>query len=287
MIRLPAFLLVLMTLPVLSASSAAAAESPPEPAAGSGAAGKVPKLELRLLERVETAAAGYQPRRRPPFGGQPSRSRGPSEPRFGLSLHTGYRSVGVDSTLFEDNEFDFGLDSGDFLAARFGMEFDFAVRPRFTVLLGIDSGSARTSASYIDFVFDDGAEIVHDAGLEIREIDLGVRLRLFGQPGGSLSAYVAGGAAGMLYRYWEDGEFVDFGTYDIFYDRYEESQFQLGAFFGAGAEVTVFRMPRGHAALLAEFRYATSNGEHRDSFDGFGSFVVTRTGVLIGMRLWF
>ncbi len=245
-----------------------------------------PGETVRLLDAASEARAD-QPRRRPPFGAGP---RGPaprrSEPTYGLSFHSGFRMLGVESGLFDDNEYEFGVTPGDFLAARFGVEGDFAVLPRLAVTLGFESGSATRTASYLDFVHDDGAEIVHDAELSITEFNLGARL-LLGPPTGRVRGYLTAGVTGMIYEYWEDGEFLDGATFDIFYDHYRERSFQLGFFGGVGGEMPLFRTRQGYGALFVEYRYATSRGEHGEGFEGYGDLRVDRSGALVGLRVRF
>ncbi len=277
---------LLMTLAVVPGARADERPAPPEEEKNGATAVEAP--EALLVERARAAGTEAQPRRRPPFGGPPANTRRPrqTDPRFGISFHSGYRALAVESELFDANELDFGLDPGDFLAARVGGEIDFAVYPRLLLTLGLDSSSARQSSSYADFVWDDGSEIEHETRLSTTELTLGVRLPL-ADAAARIRPYLVIGASGMVYDYWEDGEFVDFDTYDIFYDRYEETSFQVGMFFGAGFEVPVFRMRRGHSAIFGEFRAARSTLEHREAFDGFGDLSVTRTGALVGIRFWF
>ncbi len=264
------------------------------PAGGSAASGpdapgseEDPKEAARLLDAAAAEARSLQPRRRPPFGAGP-RSQGPrrSEPTYGLSFHSGFRMLAVESALFDDNEFDFGVEAGDFLAARFGVEGDFALLPRFAVTLGVESGSATSTSSYLDFVHDDGGEILHDSELSITEFTLGGRL-LLGPPTARVRGYLAAGVTGMIYQYWEDGEFIDGATFDIFYDYYEERSFQLGFFAGVGGEMPLFRTRLGYGALFVEYRYAASRGEHGDGFEGFGDLRLDRSGALIGLRVRF
>ena len=134
-------------------------------------------------------------------------------------------------------------------------------------------------------MYEDGGEIEHSARLAMTELSLGVRLRLLDSTA-RVRPYLIGGFSGAYYRYSEIGDFVDFDTADIFYDVFEEKSFLPGFFVGAGADVAVARLPDGgRVELFGEFRFARSQGEHREGFDGFGDLRLDRSGGLFGLRV--
>ncbi len=242
-------------------------------------------LALLPAAAVQASEAAGQPPRR---GGYPDRSSSrASTPRWGISFHTGYRALHIQSPLFDDNEYDFGTTARDFLAARYGIEFHYAVVPQVDILLGYESGNADTTASYLDLTYEDGSEIEHDASLTLQDLTLGVRIGL--APASALfRPYLLAGFSGALYEYSEVGEFVDFETSDIFYDEFQERSFLPGFFAGGGADFAIVRRPDGQRLeLFGEFRYARSAGEHQDGFKGFGDLTLGRSGALFGVRFRF
>lgn len=241
-------------------------------------------LLLAIFPLAAAHAAGQPPRR----GGYPDRSRGSgSEPRYAFSLHSGYRALHIQSALFDDNEHDFGITGGDFLAARYGLEFDFTVLPPFDIMIGIESGGATTYGSYLDFTYEDGGEIEHQATLGLSEVTVGARFRIVRGPT-RFRPYLLLGASGALYTYEELGEFVDFETEDIFYDEFVERSFLPGFFVGGGVDFELARRPGGgRIELFGEFRYARTEGEHDDDFIGFGFLELNRSGALLGFRFRF
>ena len=96
-------------------------------------------IALALLPLAGAREAAGQPPRRGPY---PDRSRSGSgdESRFALSLHTGFRAVAIQSGLFADNKQDFGIRERDFLAARYGLEFDFTGLPLVDIVIGVETG---------------------------------------------------------------------------------------------------------------------------------------------------
>ncbi len=243
---------------------------------------------MTLLAAVSFAAAtaaaeSGQPPRRGPYPDASQRSA--RDTRFAFSTYGGFRVLNVTSELFAANEFDFGITDDDFTTGGFGFEFDFAVLPRVDISIGFDNGDSETFGSYLDLVYEDGGEIEHSARLAMTELSLGVRLRLLGDAA-RVRPYLIGGVTGAYYRYTEVGDFVDFDTADIYYDVFEEKSFLPGFFAGAGADVAVVRLPTGgRIELFGEFRYARTQGQHTDGFDGFGDLKLDRSGGLFGLRV--
>lgn len=230
------------------------------------------------------AADTGQPPRRARYP-DASQTASPS-PRYSIAGYGGFRLLQIDSALFESNEIDFGITDDDFSGGRVGFEMSFAVVPAVEILVGIGGGDAETYGNYLDFVYEDGAEIEHAAWVEMSEYVLGARIRPM--PGSRLSPYLVFGLAAASYRYGEAGEFVDFDTGDIYYDEYRESLFLPGIFAGAGLDFALVRMQFGRRLeAFTEFRYARAQGAHKDGFDGFGDLTIGRTGALFGLRYRF
>ena len=248
--------------------------------------------DSRLVDRAAAAAGAATavaqpprgPRRMPAGAGQVRARR---DPKYGLSVYSGYRAIHMDSPLFVDNEYDFGITDGDFVAARYGAEFEWAIASRLAVVLGVQNASRDVVSSYIDLVYDEGGEIEHFTSLSLTDLTVGVRSRL-GGPDARVSPYIAAGLGVLFYRYNEIGDFVDFSNHDIYYDEYAERQGLFTYFVGGGFDFNLARTREGtRVGLFAEFRYAGSSSTHEDGFEGFGDFVLNRTGALAGLRVQF
>lgn len=226
---------------------------------------------------------GQPPRRtRDPDRSQPAGAR----PRYGFSAFGGFRALRIDSRLFDANEAEFGLTEDDFRSGRWGFELDYALLPMLEILVGFDSGQAETHGSYLDLVYEDGSEIDHSARLSMTDYTIGVRVRPFQL--GRASPYVVFGVARTSYDYSEQGEFVNFENFDIYYDELGERLSLTGFFAGAGFDFAVVRMPYGRRLdVFGEFRYSRSEGQHRDEFADFGDLGVARVGARFGFRVRF
>ncbi len=224
----------------------------------------------------------------PPRGSRdPDRSRSAgARPRYGFSAFGGFRALQVDSRLFDANEAEFGLTEDDFRSGRLGFELDYALLPMLEIVVGFDTGQAEVDGNYLDLVYEDGSEIEHSALLSLTDYTLGVRIRPFQQ--GRVSPYVVFGLARTHYKYSEQGEFVNFENFDIYYDELEERSSFTGFFAGAGFDFAVVRMPFGRRLdAFGEFRYSRGEGRHRGDFADFGDLGVARGGALFGLRLRF
>lgn len=241
-------------------------------------------LAIFSVSTAAMASADGQPPRRDRY---PSSSRSAADNRYALSAYGGFMAFQFDSGLFRDNEVDFGIADGDFSGGRFGLELDFAVLPMLDVSVGYSSSSGDVSASYLDFTYDDGREIEHGASLRTTEMTVAAKFRLARAPA-RFRPYLLAGASGTFYRYREDGEFINFDTSDIYFDSYEERSFLPGFFAGVGTDFRAIQAPDGRQVdLFGEFRYARSQGDHQDDFDGFGGLTIGRTGGLFGVRIRF
>lgn len=236
---------------------------------------------------LATAAVAEEESQPPRDRRDPDRPRSAgARPRYGFSAFGGFRALQMDSRLFDANEAEFGLTENDFRSGRLGFELDYALLPMLEILVGFDTGQAETAGSYLDLVYEDGSEIDHSAALRLTDTTVGVRVRPFRL--GRASPYVVFGVARTSYKYSEKGEFVNFETFDIYYDELEERLSLTGFFAGAGFDFAVVRMPFGRRLdAFGEFRYARSEGRHRDEFADFGDLGVARVGALFGLRVRF
>ena len=230
-----------------------------------------PPLALGAPAFAAAADDGEQPPRRGGSRAGRGAARGGGETRAALSFHGALRYLHeAGSDLFTANAADFGQTPVEEFEGGFGAEIAFTVHPRLDVFFGAEWSETAFDTSYRDLTFDDGSEIVHATGLDATDLDLGVRFR-FLPPGGAWQPYLSGGFSGSLYRYIEDGDFVDSETAEVFYDRYEERQLLPGFFLALGVDSVINRGRGSRLEAFGEARYSAYGGEHEDDFAGFGN----------------
>lgn len=158
-----------------------------------------------------------------------------AQARGALVFKFGWFSPAGESQLWEDNleTFDFQLD--DFNYVMGGVELGIELKELLDVTIGFDGYSRRVSSQYRDFVREDGTEIEQDFQLKIFPITGGFRFLPLGKFH-KFIPYVAAGGALYYFDYQEEGEFIDFGTFDVFSDTFRDSGLTLGGYAGAGLE---------------------------------------------------
>jgi hypothetical protein len=130
--------------------------------------------------------------------------------------------------------------------------------------LAFSSGSAPSR--YLDVVDrDTGADLRQELSLRIVPITGLVRFLPFGTPA-TVQPYVGAGLSALLYRYSEEGEFVDPITSEIFTDRFSASGAAPGGVVLVGVRVPI----RGDIfAVTVEFRQQFGSGDTGGDEEGF------------------
>jgi hypothetical protein len=158
----------------------------------------------------------------------------------------------------------------------------------FELGLNFDYGEGTDVTQYRDVVDEDGFPILHDTRLRVAPASIDFRFLPGGRAArrgthGQYSArkpifYVGAGLGANFWRYEEVGDFVDFGTDQIFTAGFEDE--------GVAAEVHALaglELPLGGAGgLTLEGRYAWSDDELSDDFAGLGKIVMDRGSLFAG-----
>jgi hypothetical protein len=184
-----------------------------------------------------------------------------------IALRVGRFSPKGGSDLWVQNIQDFDVAVSDFNHIFGGVEFAIELSEFVDVTVGVDGYSRRVATNYRDYVRDDGTEIRQDFRLTVAPITGGVKFL----PAGKfhvLLPYVAGGFGLYPYEYVEEGEFIDFATFEIFGARFRDSGVGWGTYAAAGLEVAVSRS----VLLFGEYRRHWVRAEHDGDFRAFGDF---------------
>lgn len=187
-----------------------------------------------------------------------------------------------ESDLWADNFETFTIESGDFDAVIGGVEVAIELSERVDLSFGVETTSKTVFSNYRDFVRDDDTEILQDLSLRTTPVTVGVKVSPLGKRQRVLP-YITGGAAFYVYDYREEGEFIDFDTFDIFGDFFRDRGVAYGAYLGAGAEIGVTEL----VFAFAEYRRHWARGTHGGDFDGFGRFDLTANQWSFGINLRF
>lgn len=161
-----------------------------------------------------------------------------AQARGALVFKLSWFSTAGESQLWEDNlqTFDFQID--DFNHVMGGVELGIELKELLDVTIGFDGYSRRVGSQYRDFVREDRTEIEQDFQLKLFPITGGFRFLPLGKFH-KFIPYVAAGGALYYFDYQEEGEFIDFGTFEVFSDSFRDSGLTLGGYAGAGLEFLI------------------------------------------------
>lgn len=219
-----------------------------------------------------------------------------------VAVRLGFFSPRISSELWDENLDTFAVERSDFDAFIGGVELAVPVSRRVDVSVGVASATRTTTSNYLDFVRDDDTEIIQDIRLRDTPVTVGVRFlplrseerdrhrgrrdrrssRAAYRPN-RVNPYVSAGLGLHFYEYREEGEFIDFDTFDIFVDRFTDRGLALGGYVGGGVEFRVSRQ----ILVFGEYRRHWASGEHGDDFEGFGPFDLDAHEVTGGIALRF
>jgi hypothetical protein len=188
----------------------------------------------------------------------------------------------IESDLWEDNLVTFEIERADFDGLVAGVELAIELNEFVDVIAGVESTSHTVFSNYRDFVRDDGTEIIQDISLRVTPLTFGVRFLPIGKFH-RVYPYVSGGAGVYFYEYIEEGEFIDFDTFDVFGDVFVDRGASFGAFVAGGVELGLTRS----VSMFGEYRRHWARGEHDDDFVGFGDFDLRAHQASFGVHLRF
>ncbi len=184
----------------------------------------------------------------------------PAMAQQSVTLTGGYFSVrGADARLDHDVAIEnlnlFAFDLSDFNSGTFGGSWNVALGEYFETSLGLGYSRRTVPSVYDQFVNIDGSEISQEFTLQVVPFTATLQVFPFG-----LSAvfqpYFGGGVGLYRWRYSEVGDFIDFGDFSVFRDRYVAEGSDMGSVLLGGVRVPV----SDRYSVGAEVRYREANG---------------------------
>ncbi len=186
------------------------------------------------------------------------------------------------SDLWIDNVETLDVVVSDFNSPFGGVEFAFELSEFVDLAFGIDGYRRRVSTNYRDYVRDDGTEIRRDLRLTVVPITSGVKFFPLGKFH-VLLPYVAGGFGLYPYEYLEEGEFIDFNTFEIYGAIFRDSGTGFGTYAAAGVEAAVSRS----FLLFGEYRRHWVWANHGGDCRSFGDFDLDASQIAFGLAVRF
>lgn len=170
------------------------------------------------------------------------------EPRVSLGITWGYGMQRAGSDVYDFVTEELTVDKGDFNSFLFGGTFGVRVLPKVEVALDVSYGSSNTPSEFREWVDMDDLPIEQNtkltwlpvtASVKAYLFERGRRISRFAWVPGTWSPYVGVGGGKVYYTFKQVGDFVDYETYDVFWDSFV-SEGNAGIFHVmAGAEFSL------------------------------------------------
>lgn len=188
------------------------------------------------------------------------------QPKVTLKFETGYALQRAQSDVYDVLLDQHTLDRRDFDSPYVGGEVALRVSERWDVALSAGWQQSSAGSEYWDWVDGDDLPIEQVTELQIVPVTVnarfyplerGVNVGRFAWIPRTFAPFVGGGMGLVSYRLSQDGDFVDFETFDVFSDRVvsEDTAFLARAL--AGVNVSLARQ----FLLSVEARYSWASAE--------------------------
>lgn len=214
------------------------------------------------------------------------------QPRIGLKFETGYGFQFAQNEIFDFLVTQHTLDRGDFDSPYIGGELAVRVSERWDVAIGVGYQSSSERSEFREFVGTDDLPIQQLTELEIIPVVVtakyyptgrGRSIGRFAWIPQTFSPFVSGGIGVASYRLFQDGEFVDFETLDIFQETFVTDRQAFLARAAAGLEIAVGRQ----FALSGEARYSWARSPLGEDYAGFGDIDLDGIQLVAGIAVRF
>ena len=214
------------------------------------------------------------------------------QPSATFSVFGGWAMPRASGDVFDFVSDELTIEPGDFNAVAGGLEFAFRLSSQLDATIGFDANASRQRSEYRDWVGGDDLPIVQDTDFSRRTLSAGLRLHLLprGRAVSNLAwvpapftPWIGGGAGLTWYRFEQDGEFVDYETFDIFEDRFISSGNGPMAYLSAGFDITL--APAW--VLTTQGRYAWASSPMERDWVGFDDIDLSGLQATVGFGFRF
>ena len=214
------------------------------------------------------------------------------DPRVRLTVRGGADGATANGDLFSFVTRQLTLEKRDFLGGTVGMDVAVRMTPRVDVVVAGSYAKASERSEFRDFVDTEDNAIEQTTTLSRSPFTLGVRAYLLprGRAVGSLawiparfSPYVGAGGGAMYYKFRQAGDFVDYETYDIFYEDLVSTGWTPTANAVLGFDYSL----SAPVALNFEAKYGYARAPLDEDFVGFHRIDLSGLSTTLGLSLRF
>jgi hypothetical protein len=196
------------------------------------------------------------------------------QPKVTLKFESGYGFQRAGSDLFDFVTDSLTLGRRDFDSPYVGGEIGIRVAERWDVAIAVGYQESSVASEYRDWVDADDRPIEQVTSL--RQVPFTVSAKYYLRERGrsigrfawipnAISPFVGGGVGVVSYRFEQDGDFVDYQTFDIFRDNLRTDGDAFLARAVAGVNVSLSKQ----FFFTAEGRFGYASGDVAGDFSGF------------------
>lgn len=220
------------------------------------------------------------------------------EPRVSLSLRLGYealmgpRSPGGDTDVFGFTQDLLTIDGGDHDAPVFGGEIGLRLSDRLDLTVDASQARSEVVSEFRDWVDNNDLPIQQTTRFTRRPVNFslkyflaerGRRVSRFAWVPREWVPYVGAGLGSTWYDFEQTGDFVDFETFEVFYDRLETSGRATTGHVLAGMQYSL----GPQFVLTGEGRYRFGSGQLKSDFIGFDDMDLSGFHLTVGIGVRF
>ncbi len=215
-----------------------------------------------------------------------------SQPRVSVAAKAGYSFPQTGRELFAFSREEFTLGRADFRSPYYGAEAAFSATEQLDVVVDFGWSRSRADSEYRDFVDLDGFPIEQETvferstlgfGARYYPLDRGRQVGQFAWVPAAVSPFVGGGVGVQWHAFRQNGDFIDFDTFDVFSDNLETTGVAPVADVRAGVDIALTRQ----VFVTGEARYRFGTGRTGDDYVGFDDMDLSGLVALVGIGFRF
>lgn len=199
-----------------------------------------------------------------------------------IKLKLGQFSPSQESDLWDINRQNLYLEKKDFEGSFVSVEWEVFVKRNLSFSLEIGTYSQQLETSYRDWEYEDGSPIYQSLSLSIIPVEASFKF----YPGGAhrpVAPYFGGGLGIYFWKYVQEGDFIDFTTWDVFSGSYETNTSGIGTNISGGISWRISRS----IGFFGEAKYVFFKDALSSDFQGFEKFDLSGLHLLVGISIWY
>ena len=201
-----------------------------------------------------------------------------------VRVHAGVMTPRGDSNYWTDKALDFNGSVDDFEDTSVGIDYIRLLGGRLGLMSSLAVSEGGATQSYLGFVDETGAEILHTTDLDVASFSLGLLWNL-ARRDARIVPYVGLGAGFYSWTLNETGDFIDFDTPDreIFFGSFEQDSTTFGMYWQAGLEAPV----ASNWSIFADARWQRAKDDLEGDFAGLGELDISGRSITFGASVSF